>query len=147
MADHVRQQLVSAAKTRVTNLATTGNKVFGFRVNPLQAGELPGLCIYAEGDGATPSTIHSPILYERAVDVHVVGYAARNDDLDATLDLISKEVETALASALTVGGKTVEMVYRGCEKTLEAGEKQAGSVDMTFSATIYNAANAPDVLS
>lgn len=147
MADHVRQQIVAAAKARVTGLVTTGPNVFGFRVNALQAGELPGLCVYADGDAAEPTTIHSPLIYERTVEVHVVGYAARNDTLDVTLDLIAKEVETALAAALTVGSKAVEMVYRGCEKTLEAGEKQAGEIDMTFSAKIYNAANAPDVLS
>lgn len=146
MADHVRQQLVAAVKTAVMALTTTGSRVFGFRVNPLQGtAELPGLCVYSPGDEVEVQTIHALPIYGREVEVHVVGYAAANASLDETLDLIAKEVETVLGASLTIGSASVQLIYRGCAKTLEAGEKQAGEIDLTFSASIANVSNAPDV--
>lgn len=148
MADHIRQQLVAAVKAAVTNLTTTGSRVFGFRVNPLQgAAELPGLCVYAQADSAEPTSLSAPILYDRSIEVHVVGYVGSNNDPDGTLDLISKEVETVLGAALTVAGVSVRLLYRGCDKHFEAGEKQAGSIDMRFDAPhLFNRATTPDVL-
>jgi len=147
MADHVRQQLVAATKTRLTGLVTTASRVFGFRVNPLQPAELPCLCVYSMGDAAQPLTIHSPIAYEREVDLHVVGYAAHNDTLDATLDQITFEVEEALGIPLTVDTKSIQLVYQGCAKTMDAGETQAGEIDITFKAQLANDGPTPGALS
>lgn len=147
MALHVRQQLVAAVKTAVTGLTTTGANVFGYNPNPLQAREMPGLCVWSLSDAAEAETIHWPPLYERAIELHVVGFAASNSDIDATLDLIAKEVETALGSPLTLGSQSVQLLYQGCEKDFGAGETQAGSIDIRYSASLASAANAPDVLS
>ncbi len=149
MADHVRKQLRDAVKTRVTGLTTTGARVHGRRVHPLQKGtsKLPALRVYAEGDDAQESTIHAPQIVDRDVEIHVEGVAeAVGDTLDDTLDLISKEVETSLGTALTIGSKSVLLTYSGCTFRVEDGDTRAGVVDMTFRARLFNAANAPDAL-
>jgi len=146
----MRQLLAAAVRTALGALTTTGTNVFGWRVNPLQGAELPGLCIYVQGDDAAPETIHAPVLVGRDIEVIVKGYAAANTALDDTLETIGKEVETALAAELSIGSpaKKVLLNYRGCAKDLEAGETQAGSIEMRFSAgRLFNVANAPDVFS
>lgn len=149
MANHVRKQLRDAVVARVTGLTTTGSRVHGYRVHPLQSSsKLPALSVYATSEAAEADTIHAPTLVDRFVDLHVEGIANASDaTLEDTLDQISKEVETALASALTIGSKEVLLVYQGCEIRMEDGEKRAGVVDMAFRARIFNAANTPDVLS
>lgn len=149
MADHVRQQVRAALKTRVTSLTTTGSRVHGRRVHPLQRStELPALHVYTDGESAEVATIHSPAVVDRDVEFHVEGIAAAIDDtIENTLDTIAKEVETALASALTVGSKSVLMVYGGCTLDFEDGAQRVGVIDMVFRARIFNAANTPDVIS
>ncbi len=147
MADHVRQQLRAALATRLTGLATTGSRVHGYRVHPLQVSELPALAIHVVREAVAPGTVHTPALIDRDVEVRVMGMASAVTAPDDTLDLIAKEVETALASALTVAGKSVAAHYRGCEISFEDGEKAVGVIDMEFSVRLFNAANAPDVLS
>jgi hypothetical protein len=55
MANHVREQIVTAVVSAVTNLTTTGANVFRDRdtdENPLHVGELPGLVVEDDGDPA-----------------------------------------------------------------------------------------------
>jgi hypothetical protein len=146
MADHVRTQLSAAVRVAVTGLPMTMSNVFGFRVFPLQAYEMPALCVYTVSEDAEPLTIHFP-LYERTVELHVVGFTERNDMLDEDLDQIGKEVEIALAPGVTVSGKQVQLIYTRSEKDFEAAEKTAGSIDMTFTAQLATAADQPYVLS
>lgn len=147
MADHIRKQLRSALATRLTGLATTGSRVHGHRVSPLQVGELPALVVRCSGDDATVVSVHAPALQERVIRVFVDGFAAAGSVPEDTLDQIGKEVETALATALTVAGKSVELTYVRSELSYEAGEQIAGQIEIEFSARVFTAANAPDVLS
>lgn len=146
MADHVIKQLRDAVITRVTGLATTGTRVHSYRVNPLESiGDLPALIVRTVSDEAVESTVHSPAQYERIVDVTVMAYAAANADLDDTLDVIRKEVETALGNPLLLGGVAIDVQYRGSDFDLTDGERAAGELQMRFQATIFNVANTPDV--
>lgn len=146
MADHVRKQLRAALASRLTNLTTTGTRVHGYRVDPLQISELPALSVEVLGEEVEVITVHAPAQQERVVEVHVKGIAGTAAIPDDTLDLISKEVEIALSTALTVASKSVQMHYRRCAIEFSDGEKVAGVIDMEFSATLFTAGNAPDVL-
>lgn len=148
MANHVRRQLREAVAAAVTSLTTTGARVFQSRVYALQDAELPGLRVFTRSEEATVESIHSPTLVGRVILVAVEGVAKANADLDDTLDLISKEVETALASGVTVAGRNVQLGYTGCETELSGeGEKPTGTISMRFEARLFNTANTPDVLS
>jgi hypothetical protein len=145
MADHIRKQLRDAATTRVTNLATTGTRVHGFRVDPLQVTALPALSVWTPSERPEAVTIHAPINYQRDIELRVTGIAAATGDVDDTLDLIAKEVEIALATALTVGGKSMLLEYLGTEQRYERGEKTGGTVELTFVARMFATGAAPDV--
>lgn len=147
MANHVRRQLRDAVTTALTGLTTTGARVYGFRVYALDPeNELPALSIYITEEDAQGVTIHGPASVERIVSLHVKGFARAGSGLDDTLDLIAKEVETVLGAALTIGSHSVLLAYQGCEIEHEAGDQPIASIDIKYTATLFNTATAPDVL-
>jgi hypothetical protein len=144
---HVRKQLRDAVTTRVTGLTTTGSRVSGYRVNPLEISALPALAVWTPSENASQATVHSPGITDRTVEVEVDAIVAGTGDQDDALDAIAAEVETALlGSALSVGGKSVQLLYTGCEISQESGEKTVGVISMKFSAELFNAAGAPTTL-
>jgi hypothetical protein len=148
VADHVRRQLRDAVVTRLTGLATTGANVYAHRAYPLERAKLPALRVYTVSETVEIVTIHAPMVQDRNVEVRVEGVeAAAEADLDDTLDQIAKEVETALSAALTVGGKPVTLAYTGCEIELDdEAAKPHGIVTLSYTARLFTASNAPDVL-
>jgi hypothetical protein len=147
MANHIRRQLREAVASAVTGLTTTGARVYQSRVYPLQTGtDLPGLRVYTTEEQAAPDSIHAPALIDRTVEIRIEGVAKATADLDDTLDLIAKEVETALASGVTISAKGIPLAYTGCVIELNGeGEQQLGMITLNYAARIFNAANAPDV--
>lgn len=139
---HVRKQIRDNVITTVTGLTTTSTRVFRSRVYPIAAGKLPGLCVYTRSETVESGTLTRPRTKMRNLDVVIEGYALANSDLDNTLDQISLEVEEAMVSDVTRGGKAkdTELIDIEVEQVGE-GETQAGVVRMTFSvqyATIEN---------
>lgn len=143
MADHVRRQLREAVATAVTGLATTGARVFQSRVYPVQSAEMPGLLVYTTGEEVTDQSVG--MLIGRVVQVLIEGQAKAAADLDDVLDQISKEVEIALSSTVTVGGKPVLLNYEGCDISLDEASKPTGVLAMRFNALIYTQRSTPDV--
>lgn len=147
MADHVRKQLRDAVATAVTGLVTTTTHVYGYRLYALDGdADLPALSVYIESEEGEDITVHAPSVRERIVAVHVRGFARAASAVEDTLDLIAKEVETALAGGVTLGAKTATLRYQGCDIEWEAGDRPYGAIDLRFTATIHNTANAPDSL-
>lgn len=143
MAEHVRRQLREAVATAVTGLATTGARVFQSRVYPVQSAEMPGLLVYTTGEEVTDQSVG--LIIGRTVQVVIEGCAKASADLDDTLDQIAKEVEIALASAVTVGGKSVLLSYEGCDIEFDESNKPAGVISLRFNALIYTQRSTPDV--
>ena len=149
MADHVAQQLLDAVVTRVTGLTTTGANVF---VNhpedrALQADEIPGLVVNLSDEESIPVTLDGEII-QRTVRLALLIRVKGTGAVDETVTGIRKEVETALAPALTIGSKSVLLDYNGmAEPELDATNDQPMmSARLDFSAILFNSAAAPDVL-
>lgn len=135
-ATHVRTQLRSAVATLVTGLATTGPRVFQTRMPPQRLIDLPCLLVYAgdetvERGGGT--------LQDRALEIIVRGVAVANTGLDATLDQIALEVETALAAD---GRLTLKSIETDLDEALE---KPAGVIAMTYTTPYFTHAGNPGV--
>lgn len=147
MANHVRKQLRDALKTALTNLTTTGARVYGRRLYAVQQGtELPCLSIYITDEAGDDITVHAPATRERQPTVIVRGMASAAADVEDALDTIAKEVETALASGVVVGSKRITLRYQGMDVEAEAGEKPFGAIDLRFTCSLFNSANTPDSL-
>ncbi len=147
MADHLHKQIRSALVTKLTGLTTTGARVYANRLQTMQDGNLPGLRIYLDDEEAVGLLIHSPEMYERKLSVVVEAVAKASAALDDTLDLISKEVEIALASGITVAGRSLEVFYTGMRFDDEQLDKPVGVKRLSFSLTYTAMSNTPDVLS
>jgi hypothetical protein len=147
MAAHIKQQIRDAAVTALTGLTTTTTKVFAAREFPLQAANLPGICIYTDNEEQEPGTLQrSGRRIIRNLELMVLAYVADTGDIDATLDTIAKEVETALAADVTLGGLAKDLLPVSQVKERDAeGETKAVSVAMLFNVEYHTAQAAPDV--
>lgn len=146
MANHLRRQIREAAAAALTGLATTGARVFVMRDYPLQDAELPGLLVFVEDESAARVTFPRPSIFERHMQLVVVGYAKSISTLDETLDAIAKEVEVAIAADPTFGGKAKETTLQRTELGSEKGAEQTpGFVRLTFDCLYFAREDAPDV--
>ncbi len=145
---HVRQSLRTALVAALTGLGATGSRVYAARTRALDLTAGATLEVEATGEDATIESIHPAALVERVVQVVVTGRARDNATPADTLDTIAEQVETALGSSITVGGKPVPLAYQGCDIEFSGdGDQVIGRIGLRYAATLYTAANAPGTLS
>ena len=146
MANHVRQQIRERIGTTLTGLTTTGSNVFQSRVYPLEDSNLPALLIYTKVEESMPIDIGAARTMERNLTVNIEGYVKANSNFDDTIDTICKEVETAMASDVTVNGLAKDSFLEATEIEYNAeGEKPVGYVTMSFKVDYYVLESSPDV--
>ena len=146
MADHLHKQIRAALVSKLTGLTTSGARVYANRLYPLDSANLPGLRISLDDEAAEAVTVHGPAILERTLTAVVEACASAASGLDNTLDLMSKEVEIALAAGITVSGRTLNPLYSGMQFEDVGGDKPVGVKRLTFSIPFAAAANAPDTL-
>lgn len=93
---HVRTQIREQIATLVTGLATTGNRVFQSRMRPQDEESLPCLLVTTHDEEIEQSLIGG--LYQRQLELVVVGVAKSSTAIDDILDAIALEVETVMAA-------------------------------------------------
>lgn len=147
MANHLHKQIRDAIVTALTGLTTTGSRVYANRLQPLPDALSPTLLVTLDEETATPLTFHPSPIYERELRLTVSAVAKATSGLDDTLDQISKEVEVALASGITLSGRRLDFTYTGMSFDDELADKPVGIKRMNFTVTFTAAANAPDTLS
>lgn len=147
MAYHLHRQIREAIETALTGLTTSGTRVYANRLMPMADANLPGIRIYADEEEASTVSIHGPRLVERRLSVVVECCAKHANFLDDTLDQMSKEVELALASGITVSGMNLPVVYVGMSFDDDLSDKPVGVKRLRFSIEYLAMSNAPDVLS
>ena len=143
---HLRQQIRERVATTVTGLTTTGARVYQSRVYPMADANLPGLLVYSTSESSEPDVMTSGnrTLF-RELEIVIEGYAKATSNLDDTLDLISDEIETAIAADRTVNSLARDATLASTAITLIGeGEKPLGVVTLTYRVTYRNAMNAPD---
>jgi hypothetical protein len=146
VADHLYAQIRGAVVTKLTGLTTSGSRVYANRLAPLPDGSSPSLLITLDEERASGLTVHQPQMQERELSLSVAAVAKAASNVDATLDLMSKEVETALASGITLGARTLEVFYTGMSFEDAQADKPVGVKRMTFSIPFTAMSNAPDSL-
>jgi len=144
MADHVSEQIVSAAKAALTGLTTTGSNVFDSRVYPVKESDCPCLLV-DQGDEESSSDELGGFsrTLQRNLHLLVVAKVVQNTSYRTLVNTIRKEVEVALAAGL-VGAKWVQPLSCVIELDGEA-EKPIATATMTFECPYFTALGAPDV--
>jgi len=143
MANHVRQQLREAIAVVVTNLTTTGARVYQSRAYPLQETDLPCLLIKTESERIDYQTIHASTLQERDITVTIEAVARATSNLDDTLDKICKEVEISINAASTIA-KDIRLIGTNLDTSV-IGNQPVGLATMIYKMKVYTLSNAPDV--
>lgn len=146
MADHLHKQIRSALVTALTGLTTSGSRVYANRLQPLADALQPTLLVSLDDEQAEALTVHASPILERTLELSVVAHVKATSGLDDTLDLMSKEVETALATGITLSGRNLPILYTGMSFEDEQADKPVGVKRLRFRLTYTAAANAPDVL-
>lgn len=130
---HVRESIRGAVKAAVTGLATTAARVYPSIVYNLQESQLPALQIITgeESIDLTSGTLDAP---QRLLQITIKGTAQAVSGLDDTLDDIAEEVETAMATDVTLGGYShgVDLQSTTFDFSGE-GDKPVASVTLTYS--------------
>ena len=130
---HVRQSLRERIASNVTGLTTTGANVFQSRVYTLEPDDLPCLLVYSTSETSERATMATTDSLNRDLTVMVEGYARTASNLDDTLDTISAEVETAVASDPTCNALALDTVLQSTEIEYDAeGDQPIGSVRLAF---------------
>lgn len=130
---HVRQSLRERIASNVTGLTTTGANVFQSRVYTLEPDDLPCLLVYSTSETSERATMATTDSLNRDLTVMVEGYARTASNLDDTLDTISAEVETAVASDPTCNALALDTVLQSTEIEYDSeGDQPIGSVRLSF---------------
>lgn len=149
MANYVHQQIreAAAASGVLGNLTTTGANVFQSRTHELQDTQLPALRIYTNDEDIKVGSMGSRRIRDRTLHLVVEACAKESANLDDKLDLICKEVETAIDGnqGLGLGVKCIEIKSIEADMQGEA-EKEVGIKRMTFEVFYQTAQGAPDAI-
>lgn len=141
---HHRETIRDAVVSAVTNLATTGARVFRSRVYPISAHSLPALLVYCTEEAIEPELLPRPQKLRRTLTVVIEGYAKATSDVDETLDDIASEVETAIGSAPTLSGNCRNAQIRATSiEFADGGDQPVGIIRMEFAVDYRTAENAP----
>ena len=141
---HLRQSIRERIATVVTGLTTTGSNVFQSRVYPIEDSKLPCLLVYTTSEDSEVTEMASPRPMTRSLNVIVQGVDGATTP-DDTLDLISTEVEVALAGDVTVNSLANNSFLSSTEIEFNAdGAKPIGTVILNYIVEYRNLDNNPE---
>ena len=141
---HLRQSIRERIATDVTGLTTTGSNVFQTRLYPVESTSLPCLLVYTTSEESEVTEMASPRPMTRTLNVVVQGVVSATQP-DDTLDLISKEVEIALAGDVSINSLASNSFLSSTEIEINAdGAKPVGTVMLNYVVEYRNLDNNPE---
>ncbi len=141
---HLRQSIRERVATDVTGLTTTGSNVFQTRLYPVESTSLPCLLVYTTSEESEVTEMASPRPMTRTLNVVVQGVVSATQP-DDTLDLISKEVEIALAGDVSINSLASNSFLSSTEIEINAdGAKPVGTVMLNYVVEYRNLDNNPE---
>lgn len=151
MALHLRDQIMDALATLLTGLTTTGARVYVDQdadSEPLADGQLPGLTIMQRDESSEMVSLPQPRIFQRLLDIEIVAHVKLTTPTAARkqLNLIDKEVQTAIAGSLSLGGACKHLTPQQVDFEFDGGgDKPMARARMRYQALYLFAENAPDV--
>lgn len=136
MADHIALQIRDRIVTTVTDLTTTGDRVYKARVYPIQNEELPALTVRVGEieqeiiSTPAPQGVLNKCTY--AVRIHV----SEDGDVDAALFLSAKEVAEALGADINLNSLALAAYPEGISEPeyISEGKQKIASMDVFWAA-------------
>ena len=149
MPDHIRNQLRDRTAVAVTGLTTTGSNVFQTPMVTPEEQTFPALAVYVDSEVSSENATMGNILRECVL--HIDGYVEASATVLDTLDLISKEVEVAMATTGIVPSGGADLVENHfLESTdieiIDTEPRPSGVVSMSYYVQYRTSFSAPDVV-
>jgi hypothetical protein len=125
MADHANQQILEAVQAVLIAASTAaGSTVYLDRVDEIPAASLPAIDILGGDDTGEDLvdaiSVHFPAVFQHDYGFTVRAVCAQASGAAKAARNLAKQVEAALlagASTVSIGGKTIEMIYAGSTET------------------------------
>ena len=141
---HLRQSIRERIAADCTGLSTTGSNVFQSRFYPVEDASLPCLLVYTTSEESEVTEIASPRPMTRLLNVIVQGVVGATTP-DDTLDTISKEIEVAMASDVTINDLADNSFLSSTDIEFNAdGAKPIGTVMLNYVVQYRNVDNDPE---
>lgn len=130
---HKRTEIRNAVKAMLLNATTCGANVYSNRVSTFWKAELPSISIFTTDEEAQPRDLRAQS-YVVNMNLRIEIHAEANEDLDETLDDLSKEVQDLIQANQDLTGTCLGSVYTGAQIELaDNGTTQIGVASLNFS--------------
>ena len=130
---HAQTQIRDAAVTLLTGLTTTGANVVAGKVFNYDDAITAVLSVHTNEDAKDPAQQSLGTKETREMVLVIEGEARGQSDVDATLDTISAEVQTALLTDKTLGGLVKSLQYESAIKEYsDAGDRAVGVITIQY---------------
>jgi|TARA_R110000803_G_scaffold51256_2_gene106034 hypothetical protein len=139
---HVRQLIRDNIVTAVTGLNTTGANVYRTQIYPLSHTNLPGICVYASAEDITVDTMTGTRGLQRNCDFIIEAFVRASTNYDNVMDTICAEIEAAMATDVTRGGRAKDCILvRNEFEYSDEGDKPMAMARLTYAVQYRTAIN------
>lgn len=138
VAVHQRKTIRDGIAAALVAAGTSaGDRVYPTRVVPWKRLELPAVSVYvlseSSDDGQT-----APREYKRKAQISVEAAVKPGGSVDDALDQLALEIEEAMSSDVTFGGKCVDCTLTTTElEVMEKGDELVGFLQQVYAVTYY----------
>jgi hypothetical protein len=131
---HIRKQIRDRLETILTSgVSLVQRRVFGSRIYPLTAPQLPAIAVYTASESSNLQTMGLRTQM-RDLSVSIDVYVMVNDKFDDDIDALCVQIEQAIAADYTLNGLAKDTILTGTEIDFDGeAEKPIGVARLTYS--------------
>jgi hypothetical protein len=131
---HIRKQIRDRLETILTSgVSLAQRRVFGSRIYPLTAPQLPAIAVYTASESSNLQTMGLRTQM-RDLSVSIDVYVMVNDKFDDDIDALCVQIEQAIAADYTLNGLAKDTILTGTEIDFDGeAEKPIGVARLTYS--------------
>jgi hypothetical protein len=131
---HIRKQIRDRLETILTSgVSLVQSRVFGSRIYPLTAPQLPAIAVYTASESSNLQTMGLRTQM-RDLSVSIDVYVMVNDKFDDDIDDLCVQIEQAIAADYTLNGLAKDTILTGTEIDFDGeAEKPIGVARLTYS--------------
>ena len=130
---HIRKQIRDRLETILTSGVTLAQRrVFGSRIYPLTAPQLPAIAVYTASESSGLQTMGVRTLM-RDLSVSGDAYVRVNDKFDDDIDALCVQIEETIAADYTLNGLVKDTILTSTEIDFDGeAEKPVGVARLTY---------------
>ena len=131
---HIRKQIRDRLETILTSgVSLVQSRVFGSRIYPLTAPQLPAIAVYTASESSNLQTMGLRTQM-RDLSVSIDVYVMVNDKFDDDIDDLCVQIEQTIAADYTLNGLAKDTILTGTEIDFDGeAEKPIGVARLTYS--------------